>query len=380
MDVVPRAPATKQPTLALLADAEHAELASPVVLRHRLLPGVRADVVYRGDGPAIGRKVVVGEQALVRIRPAGGERLGLSRLDLDPFVATLLLVVPEQVTAVARRERLAGALAIDDESPYRRVRLGGGGRREHVHPRKRGSDHDCADDRRGGEDGLLPPLHELPRAVQGTRSPGGHRLVREVSVDVVGQRRRGCVAAGAVLLHRLHDDPVDVSAEELHESLRIDPATLRDLVQPVTERAQTGRRRGRVLLAEDAHHLDERGRSQTVRLEGGCPREQLVQQHAEGVDVAPPVHLEAAHLGLLGAHVGRRADELAVLREERPLGQPMARRLGDAEVDHLRDGHAVMKRDHHVGGLQVAVDDALRVRVVHGPAHVREELQPLARP
>ena len=40
-------------------------------------------------------------------------------------------------------------------------------------------------------------------------------------------------------------------------------------------------------------------------------------------------------LGLLGAHVQRRAHHLAEAREQRLLGQPLVDRLGDAEVDDL---------------------------------------------
>ena len=45
-------------------------------------------------------------------------------------------------------------------------------------------------------------------------------------------------------------------------------------------------------------------------------------------------------------------------------------RLGDAEVDHLDDRHAVVQRHQHVRGLEVAVDDALLVGVLHRLADV----------
>ena len=52
-------------------------------------------------------------------------------------------------------------------------------------------------------------------------------------------------------------------------------------------------------------------------------RQQFVEQHAERVDVAARVDVQAAHLRLLRTHVGRRADELLELREERLVGQPL---------------------------------------------------------
>ena len=87
----------------------------------------------------------------------------------------------------------------------------------------------------------------------------------------------------------------------------------------------------------------------------------------------------AAHLGLLGAHVQRRADHLRELRVERLLGQLLADRLGHAEVDHLRHRPAVVQRDQHVGRLEVAVDDPLLMGVLHRLADRDEQLQPLAR-
>ena len=111
---------------------------------------------------------------------------------------------------------------------------------------------------------------------------------------------------------------------------------------------------------------------------GVVPVKQLVEQHAQRIDVAAGVDAELVHLRLLGAHVQRRADELREAGVERLLGERCADRLGDAEVDHLGDRLAVVQRDQDVGGLQVAVDDPLLVGVLHGLADGDEQLQPLA--
>ena len=80
----------------------------------------------------------------------------------------------------------------------------------------------------------------------------------------------------------------------------------------------------------------------------------------------------AAHLRLLRTHVGRRADELLEGREEGLVGQALAGGgLGDAEINHLGHRHAVVQRDQDVRGLDVAVDDALLVRVLDGVANLR---------
>ena len=86
-----------------------------------------------------------------------------------------------------------------------------------------------------------------------------------------------------------------------------------------------------------------------------------------------------AHLRLLRTHVGRRADELLELRVNRLVRQPALRRFGDAEINHLRHGHAVVQRDQDVRGLDVAMDDALLMRVLNGVANVDEQVEPFAR-
>ena len=87
------------------------------------------------------------------------------------------------------------------------------------------------------------------------------------------------------------------------------------------------------------------------------PAQHLIEHAAEAVDVAPPVHLRRA-AGLLRAHVGRRPDGEARLGEAL-VARGLARG-GDAEVGH--DGLVAVEQD--VLGLDVAVDDAVPVRVV----------------
>jgi hypothetical protein len=49
-----------------------------------------------------------------------------------------------------------------------------------------------------------------------------------------------------------------------------------------------------------------------------------------------------------------------------------------AEVDHLGHRAAVVDRDQNVAGLDVPVDDALLMRMLHGLKNGNEEFQPLA--
>ena len=97
--------------------------------------------------------------------------------------------------------------------------------------------------------------------------------------------------------------------------------------------------------------------------------------HAERIDVGPRVDVEVVELGLLGAHVQRRADHQAVGRVQRVLGQRLVHRLGQAEVDHLGHRLAVVQADENVRRLQVAVDDPLLMGVLHGLADRHEQLR-----
>jgi len=66
--------------------------------------------------------------------------------------------------------------------------------------------------------------------------------------------------------------------------------------------------------------------------------QQLVKDHAQRIDVTPGVDVEGAHLGLLGAHVLERADDLSELGEQGPLGQPLVDGLGHRRQVGLLEG------------------------------------------
>ncbi len=111
-----------------------------------------------------------------------------------------------------------------------------------------------------------------------------------------------------------------------------------------------------------------------LALEEPATGEHLVEKGTERPDVGALVHDPAS--GLLGRHVGRGAEDepggRAGVGERRRLRQVgggrdsptlAAPRLGQAEVEDL---DLPVRRHLHVRGLEVAVDDALLVRLLEG--------------
>jgi hypothetical protein len=105
--------------------------------------------------------------------------------------------------------------------------------------------------------------------------------------------------------------------------------------------------------------------------------QQFVQQDSQGIDVGAGVDVEAGPLGLLGAHVQRRADHLGVCGEEGLLRQLLVAGLGHAEVNHLGLRPGFHHGDQHVGGFDVAMNDSLLMSVLDGSANFNEQAEPL---
>ncbi len=251
--------------------------------------------------------------------------------------------------------RVAGEVVeVEDGDGAPPVLRGGGGLAAQEESRHRGHD----DERRADRDGQRPAPaaggrgHEPLAARRGAEGELPAVDVALEVLEVAAQVARGLVAVLGPLLERALDH-----ARE----------GLRDVVADLAGRPR------RVL--EDRGENGEVG----VAAEGALPRGHLVEQDPEREDVGAVVHRQA--LSLLRRHVGDRAHDTAVLGDRlRLLGGPVAlvavvAQLGEAEVQHLQPP---VRGQHHVLGLQVAVEDALPVgrghRVGHGDGEREEAL------
>ena len=93
----------------------------------------------------------------------------------------------------------------------RAVRFGACAQEAHGRPCEPQTDHRHEDQRR--HDRFLVAVREFAHAVHRSRRTGVDRLVLEVPHHVVGKGRRGLVAPCAILLERLHHDPVEIAPQ-----------------------------------------------------------------------------------------------------------------------------------------------------------------------
>src|SRR5271154_3304164 len=133
-----------------------------------------------------------------------------------------------------------------------------------------------------------------------------------------------------------------------------------------------------VLFPQLPQHFIERFLLPLLGIEWERTGQQLVEHHAERVNVGTRVQVMNARIGLLRAHVSRRSDEATRLCEYSLAGRLRPDHFRQTEINDPGRGFAIHFDHQDIGRLQVAVDDGLLVRVQHAVADFYEEFQTLA--
>ena len=141
----------------------------------------------------------------------------------------------------------------------------------------------------------------------------------EVALDVRCDAVSRVITPGAVLLQALHHDPIEVAAHGVDEFLGRGKTAWGSFVRfgfcgpPQRlgrhQFSETGGGFGWFFVPDDAPHFVETSAGQLFAIKRGAARQQFIEQHPQAADVAARVHVHTAHLRLLGADIGRCADE-----------------------------------------------------------------------
>ena len=234
---------------------------------------------------------------------------------------------------------------------------------------------------------------------RGEGGGGAAGLGRGDAADPAGQIGRQLVGEGALLrgakLHRRRGSRGRESVDWRGDLLRVEAAGARAAAmrsRPKIARVLGalagllgevdhdggGERLGHVARAGDAAELERRRvgvlheqRHRGVALEGRPAGEHLVEHGGDGVHVGGWAH--RVPLGALGRDVLGGAEDEARLRRHAAVGPVEA---SDAEVEDLHVVRIVAAaHQHHVLGLDVAVDDALGVGLADGVADLEGDVQ-----
>ncbi|MDC6171378.1 hypothetical protein PO768_28610, partial [Paucibacter sp. XJ19-41] len=203
-----------------------------------------------------------------------------------------------------------------------------------------------------------------PAAMAPVVPTGADRAVLQPALQIVDQRADAAVALARLLAHGLGRHRLQIAPGALEVGRPARP-------RPLALGRQRAARKPCRLGVE--HRMFECGARATGLAEGQHAAEQLVQHHAQRVDIGRDADGRAGDL--LGRGIGRcqaaagLAGQLAV-----GAGAVVVEQAGDAEVQQLR---AALGRHHHIAGLEVAVHDQLRMGMLDRPRHPHQQAHPL---
>ena len=136
---------------------------------------------------------------------------------------------------------------------------------------------------------------------------------------------------------------------------------------------ETNRRPIRVSLTDDSTNFISSPTSLTPCRQSGA-RASVINSYSstpQAVHIRAGVHVHAAQVGLLRAHVRGRADEHFESGEKCSIGQPLVGcRFCYSKIDYYRQSKAVFIGGYQdVGRLDVPVNDSLLVSVLNRPTN-----------
>ena len=208
---------------------------------------------------------------------------------------------------------------------------------------------------------------KFPQTMSGTRRSGADGFVGEEMLDIQREGIGRFVTARAILVDGLHDDPVQIRFHQMTQLVRLHVPRRRNRRALVTrDRAESRRGPGRLNLANDPAHLIVSSRDQRLGIEWRAAGQQFIQENTQRINVAPGINVQSTERRLLRAHVNRGSNELFEPGGKRFVCKPVLGGFGDTEIDDLGHGLHAVERNHDIRGFDIAVDDALLVRVIDG--------------
>ena len=205
-------------------------------------------------------------------------------------------------------------------------------------------------------------MHELAHPIAATIGSRADRATAQIAVDIFRECGRRTVAALGLRVDRLEDQRIEIAAQTPGPA---DTFARRRQLSGVLQFCGSDARPRRTLAGD---LLGEHLHATTAPVRQ-APGGQLVEQHAEPVDVSGHSDFFTSHLFGCGIRWRQNAHAGGGLHQ---LIGVVAKDLGDAEIEQVRTSVGI---DQHVAGLEIAVHDQLPMRVIDHPRDFRQQRQ-----
>ena len=176
----------------------------------------------------------------------------------------------------------------------------------------------------------------LSKFVNPAGRPRRNGFTGQIALHVQRQPMGRGISSRAVLLQCLHRDPIQVAANIANQLCRIGSLMLRDTRQICShQRFQPRRGTNRFFGGDNAANLIESRLQQLFRIKRCCPGQQLVEKHAQAVNVRPGINVHAGQhrLGLGEQAQALDAEPLERVRRGARLVGAAAQHVGAGLLD-----------------------------------------------